>query len=296
MEVHPLALTYPPMSAEEMEALVADITARGLRHPIIRYEGKILDGRNRYQACQLAGVVPVFVDYTGDDPLGEVNTQNLSRDLTPAQRAVVAARQWEAMTNGDTKGSGRRKSESPTLSVKALCRQHRTTDKTVAQARDLLRSAPDLAEKVSVCALSLAEATRHLTERQEQQRKEAEEAKRLSHYRDAIDRGEMTIEQALQRVAAEEREVAEKLRSETDARHTWLTRLRACLEWIETFVKDMTPGRFSWHFRPGAPGSFDHGITAERLRIAAVELERVRAALPGGEKPPGPPGEKPPQT
>jgi hypothetical protein len=287
MEVHPLALTYPPMSAEEMAALVADIKARGLRRPIVRYEGKILDGRNRYQACRRAGVEPAFVDYQGDDPLGEVNSQNLSRDLTPAQRAFVAARQW--LLNGDTRdrGKGRRGGADELLtathSVKVLAKQFRVGNNSIAQARDLLRAAPDLADAVSCGGLSLAEAARNLKDRQEQAAKEAAEAARLARYREAIDRGEMTIEEALRRVAAAEREAAEKLRSETDARHTWLARLASVLEWVEAFVGGMTPGRFSWHFAPGAPGTFDHGITAERLRAAAAELRRIEALLKGDD-------------
>src|SRR3954452_10223063 len=93
-EVHPLALTYPPMSEPEMEALTADIAERGLQRPIVLYEGKILDGRNRYIACERANVEPAFVEYEGDDPLGQVNSLNLNRDLTAGQRAMVAARQW----------------------------------------------------------------------------------------------------------------------------------------------------------------------------------------------------------
>src|SRR5262249_26261378 len=51
----------------------------------------------------------------GDDPQGRANALNMSRDMTEAQRAVVAAKQW--LLNGDTRGSGRRvkKAESASL-------------------------------------------------------------------------------------------------------------------------------------------------------------------------------------
>src|SRR5262245_11343514 len=51
-EVHPLAEIFPPLEGPAFDALVADIMGRGLQEPIWLYENKILDGRNRYRACQ----------------------------------------------------------------------------------------------------------------------------------------------------------------------------------------------------------------------------------------------------
>jgi hypothetical protein len=69
----------------------ADIQANGLIETIITYENKILDGRNRFVACQLAEVKPVFSPYTGDSPLTFVISKNIHRrHLTPSQAAVIA--------------------------------------------------------------------------------------------------------------------------------------------------------------------------------------------------------------
>lgn len=51
MDFHPIANLFPLMTGDEYLALVEDIRANGLLEPVVLYEGKILDGRNRYNAC-----------------------------------------------------------------------------------------------------------------------------------------------------------------------------------------------------------------------------------------------------
>jgi hypothetical protein len=55
---HPLAGIFPLLEGAEFEQLVADIKHNGLREKIDTYEGKIVDGRNRYRALQQLGIDP----------------------------------------------------------------------------------------------------------------------------------------------------------------------------------------------------------------------------------------------
>jgi len=92
-EYHELANLFPLMDESQYSDLVADIKENGLIESIILYEGKILDGRNRYNACNDAGVEPSFVEYEGEDALSYVISLNLNRrHLNESQRAMIGAR------------------------------------------------------------------------------------------------------------------------------------------------------------------------------------------------------------
>jgi hypothetical protein len=62
LNFHPVASIFPLLDddSDELRELVDDIKKHGLREPIALFGGMILDGRNRYRACQVAGVEPQF--------------------------------------------------------------------------------------------------------------------------------------------------------------------------------------------------------------------------------------------
>lgn len=92
-EAHEYADLFPMYDEEALEELAADIKKHGLRDPIILYDGKILDGRNRAKACEMAGIEPECVEYDGDDLLEFVLSKNAHRrHLTESQRAMVASK------------------------------------------------------------------------------------------------------------------------------------------------------------------------------------------------------------
>jgi ParB-like chromosome segregation protein Spo0J len=91
-EFHELCQIFPRCTDEELQLLVSDIRENGLQIPITLKDGKILDGRNRYLACQMLNIEPEYVEYDGDTPLSFVISRNLCRrHLSESQRAMVAA-------------------------------------------------------------------------------------------------------------------------------------------------------------------------------------------------------------
>lgn len=92
---HPLAEMFPAMSDAELAELAKDIEQNGQLHPIRVIGDQIIDGCNRYRACQIAGVEPVVEEYEGSTDeeilIRYVMSCNISRrQLTSSQRAMLA--------------------------------------------------------------------------------------------------------------------------------------------------------------------------------------------------------------
>lgn len=140
-EVHPDAALFPMMTDDELVDLAADIKANGLIHPIIvDGEGKLIDGRNRLRACEIAGVEPRFESLNGHDPKAFIVSANLARrNLTKSQQAIALAMIYP---DPDQRGRGK-KSEAEKL------RESRGFSRDLLeQARTILRHSADLAQDV----------------------------------------------------------------------------------------------------------------------------------------------------
>ena len=99
LEFHPVAEIFPLMEGEQYDQLVQDIRENGLRQAVWLYEGKIIDGRNRYRACLDAGVALQWHEWHGEGSLVQfVVSLNLHRrHLTSSQRAASAAEALEQL-------------------------------------------------------------------------------------------------------------------------------------------------------------------------------------------------------
>jgi N6-adenosine-specific RNA methylase IME4 len=152
-QFHPLADIFPLVTGDEFDELVADIREHGLHEPIVLFEDKILDGRNRLRGCEAAGVEPRFETYEGGDPLGFVVSLNLRRrHLDESQRAMVAAKLA-------TLRDGQRADLIKGLPIGRASELLNVGERTVARAREVIEhGAPELIHAVEHGAVSVSAA------------------------------------------------------------------------------------------------------------------------------------------
>ncbi len=92
---HELSSYLPLLEGEEFDALVEDIKEHGQIEPATLYDGKILDGRNRYRACNILKQKLIVKEWkpsklTGSTPLQYVISENIMRrHLNEAQKAEI---------------------------------------------------------------------------------------------------------------------------------------------------------------------------------------------------------------
>ena len=160
MEYHELSTVFSSFEGtEEYVNLVKDIREQGLLHPILVWQGKIVDGRHRHKACLEVGVGPTY-EYLDDSlslqqVMKRVVSENiLRRHLSVGQRAMVAAA-LANMSNGGDRKSDQSLNSDAEKSNEDAAKSLGVGRSTVADAKEVKRDAPDLADKVALGEMSL---------------------------------------------------------------------------------------------------------------------------------------------
>jgi hypothetical protein len=304
LKPHRFADKLPPMSAEELTALAASIRENGQRQDIVLYQGQILDGRHRYQTCLDLGVEPRFVTHEGDDAsaLALVLTLNIDRrDLTASQRAVVAAEFLEEMP--ERRGGDRTKGKVPepgTLNGRSrddLAERFKVGKNLIQQAKALLAEAPLLARQVKDRTATLTEAYDELKEQRAEAARKARDAEKVRQYQEAIDAGEMTFAEALEKAVAAEREEREAAAAKASSRHSFHKKLEQLVTDAKVWIGSSTDDYLRSLIDPEAEGA-ENTMTAARLHEASRIFARLADLWPGDDngqapRPAARPGRRP---
>lgn len=192
--LHPVAELFPEMAADEFEKLVADIKKNGVRLPILVHEGRIVDGRHRYQACKRLGIPCPTQELDAASPWLVAQSLNLvRRHLDPGRVAAIRAlaakkypeiaaadenlrvaarkRQRSGKSAGGKAGGRGRKKTSPPRGGKVSKSAATTTaaatsvgisTRTMERAERVARQDEQLAEQVTKGEMTLAAAEREV--------------------------------------------------------------------------------------------------------------------------------------
>jgi len=169
-EFHEAANLFPLLAGEEFDALVADIRAHGQLEPIVLYDNMILDGRNRYLACQQLGIEPKVSIYRGTlSPVEFVISRNLHRrHLTASQRAVLALDVLPQLEAEAKQRQGTRTDLVETIPPSSIKSRDQAAQLTavnphyVSDAKAIQQKAPQLLEQVRAGELTIPEAKREI--------------------------------------------------------------------------------------------------------------------------------------
>lgn len=175
-ETHPAAELFPMMPEKEIKELADDIRINGLREPVTMYEGKVLDGRNRIKACEIAGVEPSFLEFPPDQsPARYVCSKNLTRrHLSASQRsmAVFAIQEILAKEAKSRMSRGGKLSVRQGVEIIPQGEKGSTRDKLaeiahvnsryISDAKAIQEGSPELAAEVLAGNVTIPEAKRRL--------------------------------------------------------------------------------------------------------------------------------------
>ena len=210
LQFHPLANLFPLLEGAEFDELTKDIEEHGLKEPIVLYEGKILDGRNRYNAMRKLGLgtegraawYPLSFFCSGypygseaatkEEAIAYVVSKNIMRrHLTNGQRAVIAKKLYDKMPKqspGGDRKSFSEKSENDLSEVthteqilpsaeeqkQKAAAMMKVSKTALEQASALSNAAPEKLEEVAAGKKTLGAALREIKEAKASQKKVAQ--------------------------------------------------------------------------------------------------------------------------
>lgn len=196
---HQAACIFPMLPDSELQELANDIRKHGLRDPVVLFQGLVLDGRNRWAACEIAGVKPKTRDFTGSpqDALAFVWSSNVHRrHLNSSQAAIALAKreildtQYRKVVEAAREMAAKREDvgkPKPQLAAPSVQRIEPTKDNSklidhklaesagtnrtyINQSRKIVEQAPQLAAKIERGEMTIPQASTEM--RREEKRKE----------------------------------------------------------------------------------------------------------------------------
>jgi hypothetical protein len=170
------------MDEAKLHELAEDIQKNGQLVPVWLYEGKILDGRNRWAACKIAGIEPKTKEYTGDEPTAfAVAMNDRRRHMNKGSLAAVAAElepffaKDSARRKKETEGRPKKDAEKPVAKLPPVSPQPKARaeaaksvgvgERYVQDAKKVKQEAPEVFEKLKAGKITLQDAKREVAKK-----------------------------------------------------------------------------------------------------------------------------------
>jgi ParB-like chromosome segregation protein Spo0J len=172
---------FPEAKEEDFKELLEDIRTNGFDEsmPIIIYQGDILDGWNRWRACEMLGIKPATIDFEHGDSeaLAYTLRTNKRRNMPSGQKAALAVEAEAIMEELRREAEQRKRELSGTRStpgqvVQKIAQPASMETRTVHKAAELFGTnrayvqaaakikaeAPDIFEKLKAGKTTMQEA------------------------------------------------------------------------------------------------------------------------------------------
>lgn len=226
IKTHPVADLYP-LNQENVDAIAADIKANGQKLPILTLQdGRIVDGRNRYMACQKLGITPKTECIENGKPLsdGELYVVAMTynekrRQLSKMQAACVAALAWKMLHPEESRGRPKLgENKTPKSGFYQFAKDNHGVGKDYAtQALAVANWNTERLGQAKDDPRGLADAYEEYQEAGKAEKLKVRREKILGEHEDLLDRyqsGQLTVDEALTLAAERNAEREEDERTE----------------------------------------------------------------------------------
>jgi hypothetical protein len=154
--LHPLCAAFPRYAGKKLHELAADIKENGQHDDVITLDDQVLDGQNRQDACEIAGVECRYSPFKGGDPVAFVISKNMKgRIISAANRALIAAKlsKWKLGQNQHTDGGS-----APGPTQTEASEQMGVSPRSTRRAAKVINKSPALENMVASEAVGLKDA------------------------------------------------------------------------------------------------------------------------------------------
>ena len=199
-----------PHKPETVEDIANDMVANGFRldRAIATYEGKILDGRHRYEAALQAGVDPIFAEFQGtkEEAIAYVTSENVARRHLNNKEKEFFYEKRTTYLGVNERGVNQHRSNdrsSPTQAehAEAMGVGEATIRRWERDRREIVAD-PELAEKAKTPD-GYQEAKKEVQKRRKATKEEAERIAKLKSLGERSEAESSNVDRKLERYRAE---------------------------------------------------------------------------------------------